>query len=114
MVKNFLKNHHIHKKIVPYLDEIFIYNPTLFFMIWVMICMGMYIGHQNIGSYPQWITSEVGIKVILLFISLTFLIGATFIKEQLICIDSNSNQIKKTPLIIFMNKVIKLKGRINL
>ena len=79
MIKNFLKNHHIHQKIVPYLDSFFMYNPTLFFIIWAMISMGMYLSHQNILINPQWITSEISLKIILLFLSLTFLIGSTFI-----------------------------------
>ena len=92
------------KKIAPYLDEFFIYNPTLFFTVWVMISIGMYIGHQNTLMNPQWITSQISLKIIFLFISLTFLTGATFIKEQLMFIDSDSKQIKKTSLVKFINK----------
>ena len=104
MIKNFLKNHHVHQKIVPYLDTFFIYNPTLFFTIWVMISMGMYIAHQNLMISPQWITSQLNFKIILLFVALTFLIGATFIKEQLIFIDLDSKKNKKSPLVKFINK----------
>ena len=66
MVKNFLKNHYVHQKIAPYLDEFFIYNPTLFFTVWVMISMGMYIGHRDILMNPQWITSQISLKIIFL------------------------------------------------
>ena len=101
MIKNFLKNHHIHHKIVPYFDDFFICNPTLFFTIWFMISIGMYLAHQNILMNPQWVTSEINFKIILLFISLTFLTGATFIKGQLISLDLNN---KNTLLIKFVNK----------
>ena len=104
MIKNFLKNHHIHQKVVPYLDSFFIYNPTLFFTIWVMISMGMYLSHRNILMNPQWITFDITLRIISLFISLTFLIGATLIKEQLIFIDLDSKKNKKTSLIKFVNK----------
>ena len=70
MIKNFLKNHHVHQKIVPYLDTFFIYNPTLFFTVWVMIFIGMYIGHQNILISPQWVTSQLNFKILLLFVAL--------------------------------------------
>ncbi len=101
MIKGFLKNHHIHHKIVPYLDNFFVYNPTLFFTVWVFISIGMYLAHQDILINPQWITSETSFKTIFLFISLTFLIGATFIRGELMSIDSSKN---KNLLIKFVNK----------
>ena len=58
----------------------------------------------NILINPQWITSEISLKIILLFLSLTFLIGSTFIKEQLMFMDLNSNKNKITPIIKFVNK----------
>ena len=98
MIKNFFKNHHIHKSIVPYLDYIFIFRPTLFFAVWVMVSAGMYIGHSDILINPQWITSEISLKIIFLFTSLTFLIGATFIKEQLMFIELENKKERITPL----------------
>ena len=50
MIKKFLKSHSIHKKIVPSLDFFMLLRPTLFFSVWVMICIGMYIAsilHNN-------------------------------------------------------------------
>ena len=98
MIKNFFKNHHIHQKIVPYLDDIFIYNPTMFFTVWVMIYIGMYIGYVRLESNPQWITSQINIKVIFLFTALTLLMGAAFIKKQLIDLSLNDKQSKDSPL----------------
>ena len=53
MIKNFLKSHPMHKKIAPLFDLLMISRPTLFFSVWVMICIGMYIGmfltHQNLS-----------------------------------------------------------------
>ena len=104
MLKNFLKNHPIHKKIVPYLDAFFIYNPTLFFTVWVMISMGMYIFHNDTLLYPQWLTSVVNFKIICLFISLTFLIGAAFIKQQIIIYELDKEKNERSPLYIFISK----------
>jgi len=92
MVKNFFKNHHIHKNIVPHFDYIFIFRPTLFFAVWVMICIGMYLA--NIGnSIPQWETT-FNYKVLLLFISLSLITGATFITNQLTDIISDKKNNK--------------------
>ena len=43
MIKNFLKNNPVHKKIVPYLDCFFLIMPTSFFVAWPLLCIGMYI-----------------------------------------------------------------------
>ncbi|MBI44615.1 MAG: hypothetical protein CMG66_00415 [Candidatus Marinimicrobia bacterium] len=104
MLKKFLKNHPIHKKIVPYLDTFFIYNPTLFFAVWVMICIGMYIFHSDTLLYPQWLTSVINFKTICLFISLTFLTGALFIKQQIIIYELDKIRNERSPLHIFISK----------
>ena len=88
MIKKFFKNHSIHKKIVPSFDYVFLFRPTLFFAVWVMICIGMYLAHLEFDTYPQWI-STINTKTVFLFISLTFLTGATFITNQLADIDSD-------------------------
>ena len=93
MIKAFFKNHHIHKNIVPYFDYIFVFRPTLYFAVWVMICIGMYLAHLD-NSIPQWETA-FNYKILLLFISLTLITGATFITNQLtdIITDRNNNKL---------------------
>ena len=56
MVKNFFKNHPVHKKIIPYMDYIFLFKPTKFFLVWVLVCIGMYIAQVEVNIYPQWLS----------------------------------------------------------
>ena len=105
MIKSFLKNHSIHKKIVPHFDYLFIYNPTSFFTIWVMICVGMYIGHLTFYNYPQWIIS-FDLKILFLFLSLTLIIGSVFIKNKISSSETTTNN--KQKLFVANNKALML------
>ena len=84
----FLKVNPIHKKIVLYLDYVFIYRPTLFFTIWVVICLGMYTAYLTNGYIPQWMF-EFNLKTCLLFISISCIMGAIFIREQQEALEKN-------------------------
>ena len=77
----FLRLDPIHKKIVSYFDYIFIYRPTLFFIVWAIICAGMYTAYLASGHIHQWMF-EFNLKTCLLFISISFIMGAIFIEEQ--------------------------------
>ena len=77
----FLKVNSIHKNIVLYLDYIFIYRPTLFFTVWVVICLGMYAAYLTNGYIPQWMF-EFNLKTCLLFTSISCIMGALFIIEE--------------------------------
>ena len=56
MIKNFFKNHRIHKKIVPYLDIFYFFNPLIFFSSWPTICVGMYLPLFLADFSPLFIT----------------------------------------------------------
>ena len=43
MIKKFLKENSVHKKIVPYLDIFFVLSPMSFFVTWILVCIGMYL-----------------------------------------------------------------------
>jgi len=77
----FLKLNPIHRKIVLYLDYPFIYRPTLFFTVWVMISLGMYTAYLSNHHIPQWMF-EFDFKTCLLFISMSCVMGTIFIKEN--------------------------------
>jgi len=77
----FLKLNSIHRKIVLYFDYAFIYRPTLFFTVWVMICLGMYTAYLSNHQIPQWMF-EFDFKTCLLFVSMTCIMGTIFIKEN--------------------------------
>lgn len=79
----FLKSHFLNKKIVRYLDYIFVFRPVLFFTVWLVICLGMYIGCLAIyNEIPQWLI-KFDFNVLLLFISLSSIMGSIFINEDI-------------------------------
>ena len=78
MIKNFFKNHPIHQKIVSYLDFIYLLQLPNFFLVWVLICIGMYISQTTLELYPQWL-SEFDFKTLLLFIELSLMFLSIFI-----------------------------------
>lgn len=82
MIKKFLKNHPIHKKLVPYLDVVFLLRPTLFFSVWVMVAMGMSSAQMYYFDHPLWISS-ISWKTLLVFIGITFVCSSTFIINQI-------------------------------
>ena len=88
MIKNFFKDNPIHKKIVPGLDYLMLIRPTLFFSVWVMICIGMYISsilskniEMNIVAY--------NFQTLIAFFGISLICGATFIINQLSDIDTD-------------------------
>ena len=102
MVKNFLKSHPIHKKIVPLFDLLMISRPTLFFSVWVMICIGMYIG-MLVGADGHLEHISVNItnfsfKTLAIFFGISLICAATFILNQLS--DVKGDKINKKIFII--------------
>ena len=82
MIKNFLKSHSIHKKIAPFFDVIMLLRPTLFFGVWVMICIGMYIGSLINDNLQMNITIYDPFSFIL-FIGISLVCGSIFILNQI-------------------------------
>jgi len=90
MVKRFLRDNPIHKKIAPKLDHLFLLRPTLFFAVWVMVVIGMSSAQLNLIYNPLWITS-INIQSSLMFLGITLICGSTFIINQIA--DEKSDQI---------------------
>ena len=88
MIKNFLKNHPVHKRIVPSLDSFFLIRPTLFFSVWVMVAIGMYSAEMNFKEFPVWIL-EFSWGTFFLFIGLTLICASTFILNQIEDLESD-------------------------
>ena len=82
MIKYFLKNHPIHKMIVPYLDIIFLIRPTLFFSVWVMVVIGMYSARVALFKRSVWLI-EFSWETLFVFLGLTLTCASTFISNQI-------------------------------
>jgi len=87
MVKNFLLHHSIHKRIVPFLDFIFLIRPTFYFLIWGVIVLGMITMNLCFDNNFYW-DLNFSIKTLAIFSLITLLIGSAFIIMQ---IDPNNN-----------------------
>ena len=81
MIKKFFLYHSIHKKIVPLLDFVFLIRPTFHFFIWAVIISGMISMNLTINQDFYW-DLNFSISTILIFLSLTILIGSAFIIIQ--------------------------------
>ena len=101
MIKNFLKYHPIHKKIVKYLDLLFILRPSLFFPVWIMIASGMITSSMQNDRFRIWI-NEFNLNTFLVFLGVTIICGATFIINQMQDIVSDQENDK---LVLFKEKM---------
>ena len=88
MIKQFLKYHPVHKKLVPRLDIIFLLRPTLFFSVWVMVVVGMSSAQMHLISHPLWI-AELSWQTFFAFVGLTFVCSSTFILNQISDVESD-------------------------
>lgn len=104
MIKNFLKNNVIHKKIVPNLDFLMLLRPTLFFSVWVMICIGMYIS-SILNNTIEMNIVECSLQTFTMFIGASLICGSTFIINQLS--DVESDRINKK--VFLLNECISLE-----
>ena len=109
MIKNFLKSHSIHKKIAPFFDGVMLSRPTLFFGVWVMVCIGMYIGsiiNDGVGNTQMNITT-FDYNTSILFLGISLVCASTFILNQIS--DLKTDQINKK-IFIINNVVSKEKA----
>ena len=88
MVKRFLRDNPIHKKIVPFLDYIFLLRPTLFFGVWVMVVLGMASSRFATEEFPLWF-SQINFKTLFLFMGITCISSSTFILNQILDVDGD-------------------------
>ena len=100
MIKNYFKNNPIHKDIVKNFDFIFTCQPTLFFIVWILICFGMYSVSFVNNESPMFITT-ISYKTIFLFIGITKLVALLSFNYNL---KSKENKIIKEDYVIMFNK----------
>ncbi|NQU68183.1 MAG: UbiA family prenyltransferase [Candidatus Marinimicrobia bacterium] len=89
MIKKFIKDHPLHKKIAPVFDALFLLRPTLFFPVWIMITAGMTASRMNISRYQVWL-HDFDLSTLSLFIGITFISGGSFIINQIMDVDSDA------------------------
>ena len=82
MIKNFLKEHPIHKRLAPRFDILFLMRPTLFLSVWVMVVIGMSAAQMHYNDSPLWI-SGFSMQTLIIFIGLTFVCSSAFILNQI-------------------------------
>ena len=116
MIKKFFKNNKVHAKIVPFFDLCFLLRPVSFFVVWVMLCIGMYLTSFFPNSFLResvLFITKIDIYTILFFIGITCLLGGISIINQIS--DKKSDAINKK--LFLLNEVIseeKAKKIINI
>ena len=108
MIKNFFKNHPIHKKIVIYFDLFNLLAPLNYFLIWSMLSVGMYLGLFILDQSPQFIINH-HYKVFFLFFGISTIMSSYYIDQQLVQSNKRSsiNFIKEKYSINFIQKFNK-------
>ena len=105
MIKKFLKYHPVHKKIATYLDAIFLLQPTLFFLVWVIPVLGM-VSAQNINNVQTLWHVDLSIDVFFVFFGITLLFASMFISNQLSLIRKS----KSSSNFVLTNKYISIEN----
>ena len=90
----YIKENKIHKKIVSNFDLVFLFRPTMFFAVWLMIAIGMYLSSLQIQEYPQWIF-VFDFWTMIFFIGISLVVGSTLIQNQIddVKIDKTNNKL---------------------
>ena len=97
MIKNFFILNPLHKKVVKYFDIIFLFRPTLFFAIWIMIAMGMYCLEVQVKPGPIWVF-DFSWSTFLIYLGVTMTCSSTFILNQIA--DINGDKINKKLVLV--------------
>ena len=103
MIK-FFKDSPNNSKIVKQIDFLFIFRPVAFIVVWLLICIGMYIPHYSNETISLLITN-FSLNTFLFFLSLTLLSSIFIINNQIRKTDKNYILNKKFDLVY----LIKLK-----
>ena len=108
MIKNFLKNHKSHSKIVPYFDVFFLLRPVSYFAIWVVFCIGMYLNNFFPNAFlreTELFITEISFQTIMIFIGITLLMSAISIINQIT--DKKTDEINNK--LFLLNKGFSIK-----
>ena len=110
MFKKFFRDNKVHKKVVPFLDVIFLFKPVNMFIVWVFICVGMYLS----SFYPSLFLQEINMSIIdfhistfLLFMGATILFGCINISDES---DGSFDISDKIKILLFIISFILLTG----
>ena len=103
MIKFFLKSHSIHKDIVPFLDMIMLLRLTLFFGVWVMVCVGMYIG-SLINNALQINITLYDPFTFILFAGISLVCGSVFIVNQIDDLEADRGNNKAIIIVEHLTK----------
>ena len=101
----FLKYNSFNKLIVEKLDFFFLLRPTSFFVIWLIISIGMYLPLYSNGSIELFIT-DFSFKTFLFFMSLSLFSSILSIDNQLAKTE-NSFLIRSSFDEFYLNKIKK-------
>ena len=104
MIKNFFKNHPIHKRVVKNFDVLFLFRPTMFFAIWLMIAIGMYLSSLQVKNYPQWIYT-FDLWTFIFFLGISLIVVSTLIRNQIDDVDIDNYNNK----LFILSKYIDIK-----
>ena len=74
---------------VKRLDALFLMRPTLFFPVWIMIMAGVSAAQGVVNPGIYWNT-QFNWPMVLIFTGLTLVAGSTFIRNQLMDVDTDS------------------------
>ena len=91
MIKKFITSNPIHKKISPFLDWLMILRIEKMFVVWPMICIGMYLGDMHDG--PVDINSIVyNFDTVLFFLGISLIMSSIFISQHIYRLSSTNSQ----------------------
>jgi len=103
MIKKFFQENKIHKKIVPTLDSLFIFKPVNYFVIWVMVCVGMYLSTFYPSTFMQetnMTITDFSVKSLFLFLGITLLFGCINLSNDKLTLFKISNRMKNILFLI--------------
>jgi len=84
MIKKFLKEHSMHKKVVEMIDGVFIFNLPYFFVLWMFFVWGMAASYYSVGINDElYFLTSFNFQSFLFFLGLSFFLGSLNIKNQL-------------------------------
>jgi len=117
LLKKFIKTNTINKKIAKLFDYFMLFRPTLFFSVWVMVCIGMYISSKINGNVQINILTYDN-ATIALYTGISLVCGSCFILNQISDVQSDKinkkifllNEIIKTDKAILMSRISAISG----
>ena len=83
MIKAFFRDNRVHKKIVPNMDWIFLFNISYFFILWMVFCWGMGSSYYSQNLNSNYFSVDIALYDFVFFLGLSLLLGGVNIHNQL-------------------------------